>query len=142
MGFRPEYDPGRATAFTITGRDVDAWAEVRFAGRGWVAMDTSPRTTTIGGKAAPAARPSPPPPSPAPSARPTDPASVPPPRDRGNGAAGRGGAWALPAALTGAAVLLAALLAGPAGKTARRVRRRRHRSPRVAIFGAWWETLD
>jgi transglutaminase-like putative cysteine protease len=142
MGFRPEYDPGRATAFTVTGRDVDAWAEVRFAGLGWVAMDPSPRTNTVGGKAAPATRPSPPPPSPTPSARSADPASVPPPRDHANGTAGRGGAWTLPAALTGAAVLLAALLAGPAGKTARRVRRRRHRSPRVAVFGAWWETLD
>ncbi len=45
MGFRPEY---QGDAFTVTGRDVDAWVEVRFAGLGWVTIDPSPRANPIG----------------------------------------------------------------------------------------------
>ena len=45
MGFRPEY---QGNAFTVTGRDVDAWVEVRFAGLGWVTVDPSPRANPIG----------------------------------------------------------------------------------------------
>ncbi|GLY81922.1 DUF3488 and transglutaminase-like domain-containing protein [Actinoallomurus iriomotensis] len=143
MGFRPEY---RGDAFTVTGRDVDAWVEVRFAGLGWVTIDPSPRGNTIGTREN---RPR----TPTRTGQVDDPLKNTTPR-RGGGtrprASGDGppsgvsrsdDVW-LPIGLTAAALLVLLVLSVPGAKTVRRARRRRDRSPRRAVLGAWWETVD
>jgi hypothetical protein len=45
-------------------------------------------------------------------------------------------------ALLAVALLAALLLAAPGAKTVRRARRKRDRSPRRAVLGAWWDTVD
>src|SRR5918992_339637 len=55
MGFRPR--PAGPDSYTVTGRDVHAWVEVRFAALGWVAFDPTPAASTTD-----ATRPASPPP--------------------------------------------------------------------------------
>jgi transglutaminase-like putative cysteine protease len=143
MGFRPEY---QGDAFTVTGRDVDAWAEVRFAGLGWVTIDPSPRGNTIGTREN---RPQ----TTTRTGQVDDPLKNTPPRQGdGNrsrasgdgppsGAARPDDVW-FPAGLIAVALLVLLALSVPGAKTVRRARRRRERSPRRAVLGAWWETVD
>ncbi|MER5643740.1 transglutaminaseTgpA domain-containing protein [Streptosporangium sp. NPDC002524] len=148
MGLRPRYD---GDAFVAEGKDVDAWAEVHFAGLGWVGVDPSPRDNPIGtrpdapqttGRSTPledplqdADRPPPPPGTP-------DSAGEDGEEPAGAGPAGSEGP-AVPL-VAGLVVALAVLLvsAVPAAKAVRRVRRRRAPSDRLAVLGAWRETLD
>ncbi|HEU5160076.1 MAG TPA: transglutaminaseTgpA domain-containing protein [Streptosporangiaceae bacterium] len=144
MGFRPRSHEGNS--FEVESRDVYAWAEVRFAALGWVPIDPSPFANRIGTRAhAPLTEPRP--------GQQDDllrsPAEERRPPERSHSGAGHsagavpepdGGpvpAWAL--VIAG---MLALGWAAPAAKAARRVRRRRDRSPRRAVLGAWWETTD
>lgn len=142
MGFQPEY---RGSVFTVTGRDVDAWAEVRLTGLGWVTVDPSPREHPIGTRPdqprqASAARQVPNPQKNLPRKE-KDTHSAPtghgPPQDVPEPAGHR-----LEIALLAVALLVALVLSVPGAKTVRRARRRRDRSPRRAVLGAWWETVD
>lgn len=146
MGFRPRYD---GLSFIVAGTDVDAWAEVRFAGLGWVTIDTSPRGNPVDG--APGSGSSPgsddgdDPVRRAADAPPTsvqdDPDADPAPAD--DTAPDGGGAtpaWALVAGGLALPVLL--VLAVPAVKAVRRRRRRAADDPRQATLGAWLETVD
>ena len=142
MGFRPTY---RGEAFTATGANVYAWVEVHFAGLGWVTIDPSP-AKTIGTRA------NQPPPA-ATSGQVDDPLKNTKARqDKGSRQAptGDGPPQAVPAAgdhrleiaLLVTALLVALVLSVPGAKTVRRARRRRDRSPRRVVLGAWWETVD
>ncbi|GAA1755051.1 transglutaminase domain-containing protein [Luedemannella helvata] len=145
MGLRPRYTGER---FEASGADVDAWVEVRFAGLGWVTLDPSPRANPIGTRAG--ARPAGSAPRPAddPFGQADRPDPVVDPDDEapadlaGPSAADRQvptWAWAATVLI---ALLLASVLATPAVKVARRTRRRRAGPTRLAVLGAWWETLE
>ncbi|MEV4518429.1 transglutaminaseTgpA domain-containing protein [Dactylosporangium sp. NPDC049525] len=144
MGFRPEYQGG---SFTVTGRDVDAWVEVRFDELGWVTIDPSPRSNPIGTRAdavkagAQGTRPD------NPLAEPdTAGAAADPRTDTGDGpragSPSGAGRSLLRYSLMGFVVLAALACAGPVARAVRRTRRRRSSSPRRAVLGAWWETVD
>ncbi|KLL11323.1 DUF3488 and transglutaminase-like domain-containing protein [Protofrankia coriariae] len=147
MGFRPEYD---GNSFVATGRDVDAWVEVRFARLGWVTLDPSPRDNPIGSRQDPA-------PLSGQNPQADDPlkkagATAPPPSATGGTDLAKKPATAparpsslLRAVLTSIAVVLLVLLIPtvvPVAKALRRARRRRDPSARRVVLGAWWETLD
>jgi transglutaminase-like putative cysteine protease len=143
MGFRPEY---QGNAFVATGRNVDAWVEVRFAGLGWVPIDPSPRANPIG------TRPDQPK-STSRSAQVDDPLKNTPAQRGGESRSAPKGQGEIPTApadrgrtlsvaLLVAALLAVLVLAVPGAKATRRARRRRDRSPRRAVLGAWWETVD
>ncbi|GAB2466474.1 transglutaminase domain-containing protein [Jatrophihabitans fulvus] len=145
VGFVPRYaDNGRD--FTITGRDVRAWAQVRFARAGWVTYDATPTrragdTDTRRERPDPAPRggSSPTPSSNAPSTPPTS--TSPPPRADDTDTRGSGpGPLLLVAAL--AAVIVLLLAAPPGVKAGRRRRRRGAAVPAHAVVGAWRETAD
>jgi protein-glutamine gamma-glutamyltransferase len=146
MGFRPRYDRANPGAFVVTGADVDAWVEVNFSGLGWISIDPSPRDNPIGTRAGAVSSASRSSPLDDPL-QDTDAPPQPPPPDaaEGDDIAGRSpgaspGAWL---ALASGLILVLLLGAGtPAAKTLRRVRRRRARSDRMSVLGAWRETLD
>jgi transglutaminase-like putative cysteine protease len=134
---------GHFGAFAVTTRDAHAWAEVHFAGYGWVAFDpTDPnrrnRTSPHPAGAAPTpsptivtaqprARPSPLPVLPSPPIKsPDTPIST---------LLRRGGD-----ALAGLIVLM--ILAIPAEKARRRIRRRHANTPSGKVIGAWEEAVD
>ncbi|PZS13268.1 MAG: hypothetical protein DLM57_17150 [Pseudonocardiales bacterium] len=143
LGFRPQYSS--ATAFAIGGSDVYAWAEVRFAGAGWVTFDATPTAlASLSGKTLPPSSAPPPPegsPTPAPSAGPSGP--------RRSGHAGGPGSTSVSADGAARTAWVLALLGGlvvvlgapPTLKAGRR-RRRRARPSARAVYGAWQETLD
>ncbi|WP_117212524.1 transglutaminaseTgpA domain-containing protein [Allorhizocola rhizosphaerae] len=145
MGFRPRYD---GESFVAGAPDVDAWAEVNFAGIGWIGIDPSPRSNPEG------RRPDAPPPpaqssivdDPLRAGAQTPPPGLPePPRDDGSQTdSARGGAWSgVIAGAVGAVVLVVVLAAAtPVAKAVQRVRRRRRASDRLAILGAWHDVLD
>ena len=146
MGLRPRYDRDDPGAFVATGADVDAWVEVNFSGLGWISIDPSPRDNPIGTRAgaAPPSRRSSPLDDPL---KDSEPRPEPPPPDtaESDDLAGRdaGAHKGARLALTVGLVLVVLLgAATPAAKTVRRVRRRRARSDRIAVLGAWTETLD
>jgi protein-glutamine gamma-glutamyltransferase len=145
MGFRPRTYEGNS--FQVEGRDVDAWAEVRFAGLGWVSLDPSPRSNPIGSRADA--------PRTVPQSGQQDDLLRSPPEGRRQSASRAGSVSGEPAGavpgpdggpvptwLLVMAGLLALVFTAPAAKAGRRIRRRRDRSPRRAILGAWWETTD
>jgi transglutaminase-like putative cysteine protease len=143
MGFLPTYS---GQDFVAVGRDVAAWVEIRFDGAGWVTIDPSPRGNPIGTRAnAPAtgggtnvAGPLDRVPG-ASVALPADPTVGTAPGTGGTAAAGS----PLPVQILSAAIIVGvALSAIPATKSARRRRRRRAPSARLAVWGAWWETVD
>jgi hypothetical protein len=144
MGFRPRYT---GEAFVVTGRDVDAWAEVRLAGSGWVPVDATPRDNPIGTRegAPPVGRTATAADDPLSEAdKPQDTAAAgPDPADLaaggGSGAAGSAVTVSIVVAVV-AVVLLLSL--SPVARTVRRTRRRRAASDRRAILGAWWETSE
>jgi transglutaminase-like putative cysteine protease len=143
LGFRPRYPSG--SGFVISGSDVYAWADVRFASAGWVSFDPTPTALASLSQKTPPPPSSAPPPvpgsaAPAPSTGPSGPRGS----GRADGAGTAGSAsnsawtvWAL-----GALGALAVLLVAPPTLKAGRRRRRRARSPARAVYGAWQETLD
>jgi len=150
LGFKPEYDEGGH--FTITGKNVHAWAEVRFAHAGWVSFDPTPTAANEPPTTSPAPEPSPDqtaspsqqnnsqtnPNDQAPQPRnPTAHGSVQP--------TNRFSTTALKIALlvmSGIAALIVLLALSPTIKAIRRQHRRTAGTPRRAIYGAWLETLD
>jgi hypothetical protein len=144
LGFVPRYASGHR--FVVTGADVHAWAEVRFAHAGWVTFDPTPdRPVSLARRTPP-----PPPQSAQPSAGRSNAASSAPPQPRSaprsagaHVATGAGGAvdvtpWV---ALAGG-LLVVLLMTPPTAKALVRRRRRRARSPARAVHGAWLDTLD
>jgi hypothetical protein len=129
----------------VTGKDVHAWVEVRFAALGWVRFDPTPaRSTTDANLPAPlpSAVPSPSTaaedddrPTPAPNRGSAQPGRT------GPAAPGTGGSVALiPLVLAG---LLASYAGGiPIAKAALRSRRRRLGGPDQRTVAAWRDTLD
>jgi transglutaminase-like putative cysteine protease len=128
-------DGRRTGTHVVTTRDAHAWAEVHFAGYGWVAFE--PTGTATDGPSPPeaaAAVPTAPPPA----------VRRPPQPDRLDTGDRRGGDRP---AVPGAAVAAVLVLAVPVASVlvAKRVRRRRRRTaPGAAarVVGAWRETTD
>ncbi|SHG83969.1 protein of unknown function [Jatrophihabitans endophyticus] len=143
LGFAPRYaKSGRQ--FTISGADVQAWPQVRFARAGWVSFDPTPTRPASAANRRPApagANPSASPSTtPTPSVPPTTPA---PPTPRPDADRTRPGSGSTLTVAGGAALVLVLLLATPPGvKAGRRRRRRRAPVPAHAIHGAWREAVD
>jgi transglutaminase-like putative cysteine protease len=150
MGFVPDE---HADEVTITGEDVEAWVEVEFAGRGWVAFDPTPdesrtpRTDEREQQAAedPQVR-QPPPPLPEPVDPPDEDTEQPSTRDEPDEDAADEG-WAqvlLVAAAVGVPLLLllTPVLVVLAAKARRRRRRRTAPDPVARVVGGWDELLD
>lgn len=142
IGFQPEYD---GQHFTITGRNIHAWVEVRLTKLGWISIDPSPLDHPIGNRAD------------TPPLRrnntsgndqltPQDNNNASPPEadtpDAAIGTAPSNTRRNVLLITLGATAVL--VLAGitPTAKYLRRQRRRRCTSTRRAILGAWWETTD
>lgn len=136
---------GGVTSFTLTGKDIAVWTEVRFEGLGWVEFDPSPWSNPIGTPANPeAAGPNNPVDDPVDQA--ADESESEPPPVGGESTADKPSPQSLEwtvfvAALVlgGALVLLCAV---PVTKAARRRRRRRAGTTRAAVIGAWREVVD
>jgi transglutaminase-like putative cysteine protease len=142
MGFRPVHGP--EGTFTATERNVDAWAEVRFEGLGWVVVDPTPRDHPSDPKAGTGRTPDQTPGDAAkeaandlvspPDGTPESPIDVPP------GPASTGSSPLLIAALITAGLLVITFTI-PLAKAVRAGRRRRA-TARTAVIGAWREALD
>jgi transglutaminase-like putative cysteine protease len=143
MGLRPRYEPdGR---FTATGRDIDAWVEVNFAGLGWLPIDPTPRDHPIG------TRPDAPPP--APGDNPGDalagadqtPAAPDPGQSDMDGlasaAADTGASPLGPVLVAAGAILLLLLAVTPVARAVQRSRRRRAPG-RAGTAAAWRDSID
>jgi len=147
MGLRPRYD---GDTFVAEGKDVDAWVEVRFADLGWISVDPSPRGNPIGTR----------PDAPRTTSSSTaldDPLQEanqsPPPSEpeavvedgaeesaaEGDTSEGSAASWVV---LLVAAIVVLLFAAAPTAKAIRRFRRRRAPTDRLAVIGAWRETLD
>jgi transglutaminase-like putative cysteine protease len=145
MGFRPRYEHD---TYVAAGQDVAAWVEVNFGGLGWISVDPSPRDNPIGTRPNVASAPSrstalddplkqaDQTPRPAPPAITTEEDAVEPE------AAGSSMDSAVPVLATVSVSMVLLVGATPVAKAIRRVRRRRARSDRLAVVGAWHETLD
>ncbi|MBB5076746.1 transglutaminase domain-containing protein [Nonomuraea endophytica] len=134
VGFRPA--TRRAGRYTITERDVDAWAEVRFERAGWVPFHPTPRGDR---DRPPADRAEPAPEEEAASPidaerHPSGHAAPAPASPRQQGPSWW---WLLIPVVAGAAAAAVPLL-----KWTVRVRRRRTADPRGRVMAAWRETLD
>ncbi|OLF10371.1 hypothetical protein BU204_31705 [Actinophytocola xanthii] len=128
-----------AGAHAVTTREAHAWAEVHFAGYGWVAFEP---TGTRSGAPSPAQ-------DPAAAPQPQDPLAVPPSiADRSEVAArqpDRGVPVPRGVALGALAVAVLALLLATSVLTAKAVRRRRRRrtgGTATRVLGAWREATD
>lgn len=142
---------GEVTSGEVTGSMITAWTEVRFAGVGWVAFDSTPPVTN---------KPKPPEPQRDPNgttevvqpsvAQVQPPAQQPPPgtgeepllEDTGACEVCAQAVWVLtyvvpPVLLIGGTVLALVLL-----KARRRIRRRRSGPPRARVAGGWREFAD
>lgn len=148
MGLRPRYD---GASFVAEGKDVDAWVEVHFAGLGWIGVDPSPRDNPIGTRpdAPPTASRSTPLDDPFQEA--DQPASadqseaevVDDEEEQASGGSGGRAGTIVPLAVGLVVAVLVLLVAAPVGaKAVLRLRRRRVPSDRLAVIGAWRETLD
>ncbi len=150
MGFVPEE---YTDEITFTGDDIEAWVEIEFAGRGWVAFDPTPdesrtpRTDEQEQEAAedPQVRQPPPPlaePVEPPDAETEQPSTQPePPADE------EGDDWGAVLVVVAAAgipliLLLAPVLLVLAAKRRRRRRRRTAPDPVARVVGGWDELLD
>jgi protein-glutamine gamma-glutamyltransferase len=142
MGFVPAYDR-TGTSFTVTGRDVDVWVELRYEGLGWVFVNPTPKDNVTNpnapnqreqerrdatGKAAEQQETPPDPTTPDAELNPAPPQT-----------AENDNTLLIVSAIGG--VVLVAILAIPLAKALRRSRRRRT-TPRAAVLGAWRETVD
>ena len=47
VGFAPDEDSAGAAQIVITGDDIEAWVEIQFADRGWVAFDPTPNEDRV-----------------------------------------------------------------------------------------------
>jgi Transglutaminase-like superfamily len=150
LGFIPEY--ANDGHFTISGKNVRAWVEVRFAHAGWVSFDPTPTATN-----------EPPTPSPTSGTRPEETDSD---GQQGNSRANSNDHTSRPAnptihgsiqptsnsssrifkvallVILGIATLIVLLTLSPAIKAIRRRLRQAARTPGRALYGAWLETLD
>ncbi|GLY23773.1 transglutaminase domain-containing protein [Micromonospora sp. NBRC 101691] len=143
VGFRTRTGPGDSRV--VTGRDVDAWAEVRFTNAGWVPFHPTPGQS---GDRRPD-QPDPPPSSaPEPARTPSAPnpasstgSSAPPGAAADAGRPASGPPWPAVALL---AVLGLFVLVGvpPTAKRAVRARRRRLDDPGRRLLAAWRDTLE
>lgn len=148
IGLRPRYD---GASFVAEGKDVDAWVEVHFAGLGWIGVDPSPRDNPIG------TRPDAPPTAsrttplddpfqeadqPAPEGEPEAVVDDDGEPEQAGAGSGRAGTIVLLVIGLVATVLVLAVAAPAGAKAVRRLRRRRVPSDRLAVIGAWRETLD
>ncbi|MGI5183657.1 DUF3488 and transglutaminase-like domain-containing protein [Dactylosporangium sp. CA-152071] len=137
VGFRPS-TPGK-----ITERDVDAWAEVRFAGAGWVGFYPTPGSRQRAPEPQPAEQDEPvepaPTTTPAPLTAPSGDSTV-DSSATGGPAAGNGPQWIIAGLAAGVAVML--LAARPVSRGLVRRRRRTAPDPRRRIYGAWLDALD
>ncbi|TMR08953.1 transglutaminase domain-containing protein [Nonomuraea turkmeniaca] len=134
VGFLPPKRQG--DRYRITERDVDAWAEVRFAQAGWVPFHPTPRKESPDeAEAVPEEDPAPPADSDPRQPDPATPASTPP-----EPATTTAPPWQW--SLLAVAALLVAMAAVPILKGAVRARRRRTADPRGRVAAAWRETLD
>jgi hypothetical protein len=127
--------------YRVTERDIDAWAEVRFATAGWVPFFPTP--------GAPGTERPPP-------EAPDDPADAPEPTPLPEYEPGTSGPSTLDAAgdlppesstlpllwLVPVALAIALLAAGPVHRVRRRRRRRNAADPRQRVYGAWLDLLD
>lgn len=138
-GFRPR--SVRAGQYVVTGEDVHAWAEVRFASGLWAPFDPTPE---VGDSSQPDAE-SKPTPTPSPDAESTPPPFVDPAE------AAPGGTEPVSASrppmlvttvLIGLIGLLAYMILVPSAKRWRRLRRRHSGTPRQRTVAAWHDTLD
>jgi hypothetical protein len=137
VGFRPRHVA--RDEYAVTGKDVHAWAEVRFDGIGWVPYDPTPSRiwtgTPEGTEAQDRATPAP--------AASAAPAATSGPSAQGPSAAPGHGDPAWPAlALVLAASAVVYVGAVGTAKAALRWRRRRVPSPRWRTLYAWRDTLD
>jgi hypothetical protein len=147
MGLWPRYN---RDTFVVTGQDVYAWVEVNFTRLGWISIDPSPRDNPIGTRpnAPPASSRSTPLDDPlknaakTPPPRPADPVIEDGEPTKASAQPAGGGLVTPLMASTAAALLLFLIAATPTAKAIRRVRRRREQSDRLAVLGAWRETLD
>jgi hypothetical protein len=127
---------------TISGRDVHAWAEVRFNRHGWVRVDPTPAKASPDSDDGP-----PPPPHDDPFDSLPDPQRPPPVQHTDPGTTvstsdPTGGLpwWATTMIAVGALAALTAAI--PAIKVIRRARRRRAGTPRDRTIAAWHDLLD
>jgi hypothetical protein len=137
VGFRPrEVRPGE---YAVTGEDVDAWPEVRFAGGVWASFDPTPAVADSSQPAEPAPEPSgaQADPSPPPYTGPTGQAAAPPGRTPNSGGPG-----AMPVVLIGLCVVALYALLVPLLKQWVRLRRQRSGTPQRRAVAAWRDTLD
>ena len=142
LGFRPEYSRS-GDRFTVTGRDVYAWAQVRFTRSGWVDFDATPTqasdrdrdpvTPEGGGQGGST------PSSTAPTAVPTTPTPAAPSAQAARAQDSNVGTGIGVGVL---ALVLVLLLTPPVAKAGRRRRRRGSAAPAHAVHGAWRETRD
>ncbi|MEU4565572.1 transglutaminase domain-containing protein [Micromonospora sp. NPDC023956] len=143
MGFRPR--TGNADRRVITGRDVDAWAEVRFTRAGWVPFHPTPGRS--GDRRPDQAEPPPSsPPEPqrtlsAPTPAGSTGTATPPGAGANAGRPGAGPPWLAVTVLV-VLTLVVAVGAPPAVKWAVRARRRRLDDPGRRLLAAWRDTLD
>ncbi|MGH3762058.1 transglutaminase-like domain-containing protein, partial [Actinophytocola sp.] len=140
LGFR--FD--RARTVKVTGRDVHAWVEVRFARHGWVPVDPTPEQASSDrddGHRAPPRHDDPLASAPAPDQPPPRPGDHAGPAASTSDSPAGPPAWvvATVAVLAGLVVLA---LTVPVAKTVRRARRRRAGTTRARVIAAWREALD
>jgi transglutaminase-like putative cysteine protease len=141
LGFRPRY-ARHGAAFVITGRDIHAWPQVRFAHAGWVTFDPTPaqRASKSTARRKPAGSTSTPTNAPQSTAAPHGRPALPGPRGTGPQSASSTNAGLLVAVAGGAIVALGAT--PPVFKATRRRRRRGAARPARAVYGAWQEATD
>ncbi|MGH3368496.1 MAG: transglutaminaseTgpA domain-containing protein, partial [Nocardioidaceae bacterium] len=148
LGFKPKKEGDNVA---LTGADASAWVEVAFAGKGWVAFDSTPDESRV--------------PMPQPNSSPTllpKEADAPPPRtppsldDRGDneGKLGEPAAKEMHGFPIGAILRMAAVVLSPAAvvgspfafilafKARRRRRRRSSGTPATRISAGWAELVD
>lgn len=136
VGFRPS-TPGK-----ITERDVDAWAEVRFAGAGWVGFYPTPGSRQREPEPLPAEPEEPveptPTSTPTPASAPSGDSNVDGDPTAGRPTAGIGPQWMIAGLALGVAVAL--LTARTVLRVVVTRRRRNSVDPRRRVYGAWFDT--
>jgi hypothetical protein len=147
LGFRPHWN---GNDLTVTGEDVHAWTEVRFARLGWVPVDPTPRKAAPGrepgtANAPPRSNDNPldslPDPGQATPPGPTNPTAEPSHTTGPVPPSSGPPVWAL-AAITISGTVALLLLGTPLAKSVRRARRRRTGTTRTRTVAAWQEALD
>ncbi len=161
LGFIPDSTPAvvgagsasGSSTVTVTGRQVQAWVEINFAGYGWVAFDPTPDASRTPNDSTPleesAAQPQvrqPPPPPAKPAVAPADDTEQPRTDDNQDQQV-QGRSWLVLAKLAAAAGIPLLLVVGPpllvaALKRRRRRLRRSAKDPVDQVVGGWQEICD